>query len=122
VPVAAAASVAVVPEAPAPAVAPAPAARPVRAARDAGLTDELAALDGARVALASGDAQVALVALDAYARAYPRGHLRLEADVLSIDALARSGRADAAKRRAETFLRRHPRSVLAARVRGYLAD
>jgi hypothetical protein len=123
-PVVPAAPAAVAPVALAPEVSPVarPALAARRAARDPGLTDELAALDGARVALSSGDAQVALAALDAYTRAYPRGRLQLEAEVLSIDALARSGHTDAAKRRAQAFLRRHPKSVLAARVRGYLGD
>jgi hypothetical protein len=37
--------------------------------------------------------------------------------VLRIDALARSGHTDAARLRANAFLRRHPTSVLASRVR-----
>jgi hypothetical protein len=81
---------------------------------------ELAAIDGARAALARGDANGALARLDSYARTYPRGRLSLEAEVLRIDALARSGQTAAASKRAEAFLRRHPNSVLASRVRGYL--
>jgi hypothetical protein len=84
------------------------------------LADELAALDRARARLSSGDASGALGKLDEYARMYPRGRLVLEAEVLRIDALAKSGRRDAARKRAESFLSRHPNSVLASRVRGYL--
>jgi hypothetical protein len=84
------------------------------------LAAELAALDAARSKLNAGDANGALAKLDDYSRSFPRGHLVLEAEVLRIDALAKSGQTDAAKKRAEVFLRRHPNSVLASRVRGYL--
>jgi hypothetical protein len=87
----------------------------------AALRAELKALEGARTTLASGNAQGALALLDAYDRGYPRGLLKLEAEVLRIDALARSGQTDAARRRADAFLRQHPKSVLASRVRRYSA-
>ena len=44
------------------------------------------------------------------------------AEVLRIDALAKVGRKDVARQRAEAFLRHHPNSVLATRVRAHLAD
>jgi hypothetical protein len=78
---------------------------------------ELAALDAARSTLTSGDAHSALALLDIYGDRFPHGRLELEAEVLRIDALAKSGQPDLARRRAEAFLRHHPRSVLAARVR-----
>jgi RNA polymerase sigma-70 factor (ECF subfamily) len=81
------------------------------------LRAELQQLDRARAALAGGRASEALATLDAYARSTPRGALRLEAEVLRIDALARSGRSEQARARAAAFLARHPQSVLAARVR-----
>ncbi|HTQ04451.1 MAG TPA: hypothetical protein VMI54_11375 [Polyangiaceae bacterium] len=84
------------------------------------LAAEVGALDAARSELANGDPTGALGKLDDYSRAYPHGHLVLEAEVLRIDALAKSGQSDAAKKRAEAFLRKHPNSVLASRVRGYL--
>jgi hypothetical protein len=84
------------------------------------LAAELGALDAVRARLAGGDANGALAKLEEYARTYPRGRLVLEAEVLRIDALAKSGQRSAAKKRAETFLQRHPKSVLASRVRGYL--
>lgn len=81
---------------------------------------ELGVIDGVRAALARGDASGALSRLDGYAKAYPRGHLGVEAEVLRIDALARSGQGAAASKRAEAFLRRFPNSVFASRVRGYV--
>lgn len=84
------------------------------------LAAELGALDAARTRLSSGDANGALAKLDDYARAYPRGRLVLEAEVLRIDALSRAGQKTQAKKRAEAFLRKHPNSVLATRVRGFL--
>ena len=107
---------------PAPAVttaAPAVAEHP-SAAGPVSLAQELAALDAARAAMATGDARGALSLLDGYAKTCPQGRLRLEAELLRIDALAKSGQSQAARRRAEAFLRRHPGSVLAARARGYL--
>jgi len=81
------------------------------------LSRELAALDAARATLASGEPREALDLLDIYAESFPRGRLELEAEVLRIDALAKSGQTGAAQRRAQDFLRRHPQSLLAARVR-----
>lgn len=81
------------------------------------LRAELAQLDAARARLASGRPDEALRLLDAYARSTPRGRLKLEAEVLRIDALAKSGRSAQAKARAQAFLARYPNSVLAARVR-----
>ena len=84
------------------------------------LAAELAALDAARTSLSRSDPSAALLALDGYGRNFPHGRLRLEAEVLRIAALAKSGQSDAARKRAEAFLRRHPDSVLASRVRGYV--
>lgn len=104
-----------------PAVVAAPSAvstpKPVASAQ--GLSAELAALDSARSALAGGDASGALGDLDAYARNFPHGKLGLEAEVLRIDALAKSGQTAAAQKRAQAFIKRHPDSVLASRVRAY---
>jgi hypothetical protein len=92
------------------------------APRETMLTEELGALDRARVALAGGDARHALDELETYDRRFPSGRLQLEAEVLRIDALAKVGRKDAARSRAEAFLRRHPNSVLTARVRAHVGD
>jgi hypothetical protein len=96
---------------PSPARASAGASFPLRA--------ELAALDAVRSTLANDDSAGALSFLEAYFRTFPRGRLHLEAEVLRIDALAKGGRRDAAKKYAEDFLRRHPNSVLTARVQPY---
>jgi hypothetical protein len=93
-----------------------------RAAGSGALTAELGVLDLARSKLAAGDARGALGVLDDYVRTYPRGRLNLEAEVLRIDALAKAGETGAAKKRAEAFLKRYPKSVLASRVRGYLDE
>lgn len=97
-------------------------AEPKASVASADLKAELGAIEKARSALGAGDATGALSQLDAYARSYPRGRLALEAEVLRIDALARSGQREAAKKRAELFVRRYPNSVLNARVRGYLGE
>ncbi len=76
-------------------------------------------MDAARTSLSHSDPSAALVALDAYGRNFPHGRLRIEAEVLRISALAKSGQTDAARKRAEAFLQRHPDSVLASRVRSY---
>jgi hypothetical protein len=86
------------------------------------LTAEVTAIEAARARLAKGDAAASLALLDEYAAAFPEGHLRPEAMVLRIDALAKTGRSTEAKKIAQTFLQRYPKSVLAARVRGHLSD
>jgi hypothetical protein len=83
---------------------------------------EIDLIDAARAALSRGDARGALATLDAYSRIYPRGRLGMEAEVLRIDALERSGDTDGARRRAEAFLRHNPKSVLSARVRRLLGS
>ena len=98
----------------------APAAMPMDPVARASLTRELAALDHARLALANTDARGALGLLDAYQRSFPRGRLALEAEVLRIDALAKLGRTTEARQHAQTFVRLHPNSVLATRVRAHL--
>jgi len=98
----------------------APAAMPTDPVARASLTRELAALDHARLALANTDARGALGLLDAYQRSFPRGRLALEAEVLRIDALAKLGRTTEARQHAQTFVRLHPNSVLATRVRAHL--
>ena len=90
-----------------------------KAVSDPPLTAELAALDAARTSLSHSDPSAALAALDGYARNFPRGRLKIEAEVLRISALAKSGQTDAARKRAQAFLRLHPDSVLASRVRSY---
>ena len=102
------------------AAAPVPAPAAPEVAPDLGR--ELGALDAARAALAHGQPARALARLDAYAATYPRPRLGLEAEILRIDALTRSGHAAEARARARAFLREHPHSVLAARARRSLRD
>jgi TolA-binding protein len=84
------------------------------------LAAEMASLDTARLALRTKQAELALRALDDYARAFPRGALAPEAMVLRIDALtSRGDRRDAAAL-AKVFLEAFPKSPLAPRVRAAL--
>jgi hypothetical protein len=105
------------------AAAPVAISRP-RAARlsSSTLGQEISSLDAARSMLARGNTQEALFLLDGYARGFPRGKLAIEAELLRIDALARSGDEVETRRRARMFLARHASSVLAARARTYLDD
>jgi hypothetical protein len=100
-----------------PLTAEAPSSAQAPGAASAMLSEELGALDRARLSLANGDSRRALEELDGYDRRFPGGRLQLEAEVLRIDALAKIGRKDEARRHADAFLRRHPNSVLATRVR-----
>jgi hypothetical protein len=102
-----------------PPAAGAPAPARASAAISSALRAELAALDGVRSSLANGDSAAALSFLAAYFRTFPRGRLYPEAEVLRIDALAKAGQLNLAKRYAQEFLTRHPNSVLTARVRPY---
>jgi hypothetical protein len=88
-------------------------------ANDSALRAELAALDAIRSALAQDDPAGALSSVAAYFRAFPSGRLRLEAEVLRIDVLAKAGRTQDAKRYAQKFIGQHPHSVLTARVRPF---
>ncbi len=90
-----------------------------RPGKDA-LREELAALDRARAALLQGSPARALELIGEYDGDHPRGRLRLEAEALRIDALARAGRHSEAKSRAERFVSKYPNSFLANRVRRHL--
>jgi hypothetical protein len=81
------------------------------------LAEEVSSLREAREALAAGQTQRALAALDAYLQRFPGGHLGLEAEELRIEALARSGQGAAASTRARAFLATHPQSPYAHRLR-----
>src|ERR1019366_8623118 len=84
------------------------------------LSVEIALVQQAARALASGDAAVALSLLDTYDRQCPHGALADEAGALRVQALARSGRAPEARALAQTLLDAHPHGVLAARLKGVL--
>jgi hypothetical protein len=106
------------------AVSPSPSPAPARtsSSSNSALRAELAALDAIRSTLANDDPAGAMSFIAAYFRTFPHGRLHFEAEVLRIDALAKAGRSQAAKRYAQEFLKRHPNSVLTARVRPYAED
>jgi outer membrane protein assembly factor BamD (BamD/ComL family) len=85
----------------------------------AALRAELAALDAVRDALANGNSPAALSLVATYFRTFPRGRMYPEAEVLRIDALAKAGQLNLAKRHAHEFIERYPNSVLTVRVRPY---
>jgi len=96
--------------------APNPRAAPASSST-AGIQDQIALIDRARSALASGKSGAALDALDTYRKRYPKGVLGQEATMLSIEALLAQGENSAAKLMGDRFLARYPRSALASRVR-----
>lgn len=88
---------------------------------DEGLASEMALVARAQTALHRGLYESALGALDEHARRFPRGELTEEREALAVQALARAGRHDEARRRAERFEARHPRSLLVPVVRAAVA-
>ena len=121
------------PVAPAPIVAPSPAptARaferpasiPARAhhhalavATPSELRAEIALVDAARSAVATGADDRALVLLNRYDSSYRAGTFRPEATALRIEALDHLGRTAQARTLAQRFLAAHPESPLADRV------
>jgi hypothetical protein len=86
------------------------------------LEQEVAVLDAARSALAAGRWGDALRHLSDHSTRFPRGSLLLEAEVLRIEALASSGNADEASRRAQAILRRSPNSIVAKRLRRFIRE
>jgi hypothetical protein len=79
--------------------------------------EEVELMGRARAALGGGDASRALALLEEHAKRFPKGALGPERDVSRIMALCALGRVEQAKKHATTFLRRHPSSALADRVR-----
>ncbi len=109
--------------------APAPAPSNVRsqltaplpsASAAATLSDELDALKVASTALAAGDPGAALAALDRYDHVLKGSKLRAEATLLRIQALARSGNAQAASTLAQRFVDQNPDSPLVDRARSFI--
>jgi|SRR5689334_8129804 len=103
----------------------APVATPSRARKtpsssSADITGEITAITSVRGALDKGDAREALAALDGYQQAYPHGTLAPEASVLRIEALQLAGERSRAKALGESFLKAHPKSPHAQRVRSLL--
>ncbi len=86
------------------------------------LEGEVAALDGARAALASGSPPRTLQLLDAYERAFPKGVLRPEASYLRIQALSKSGQHGAARELAARYLARFPKSPHASQLKALISQ
>jgi hypothetical protein len=104
--------------APAPIVPPRPAhASTPTPSAESPLARELDALDRARSALNQGDPNAALVALDKYDRTFPKGSLRMSAQVLRAEALLARGDKAAAQTLAKQLLARDPAGPEAKRLR-----
>jgi hypothetical protein len=84
------------------------------------LSVEIALVQQAARALASGDAEVAMGLLDTYRRDCPRGVLAEEASALRVQALVQTGHAAEAKALAHRLVAADPDGVLASRLRGVL--
>jgi hypothetical protein len=84
---------------------------------DEGLASEMALVARAQTALHRGLFESALSALDEHARRFPRGELAEEREALAVQALARASRGEEARRRADRFEARYPRSLLGPVVR-----
>jgi hypothetical protein len=96
--------------------APAPAKpRPVASVAP-DLREEIRLLDQARAAIRAGDGGQALALLGKYARKYPRGQFRQEAQVLRVEALKQSGNQQAAVALGKKFVAAHPESPHVERV------
>jgi hypothetical protein len=96
-------------------VTPAPASA-VASTHDDALGQERAILEEARGAMRLGDTARAETALARHARAFPSGRLAEERESLWVVALARAGRREEAKRRADFFRARWPVSIYGAAV------
>jgi hypothetical protein len=85
------------------------------------LAAETSLLDEARNAIGANDLATARSRLNRYAHQFPRGTLRVEADVLLIEALFLQGESTRAVAIAEDLLRSDPTSTHASRVRYLLS-
>jgi hypothetical protein len=93
-------------------------AAPAKTKRNASTLDaETALLDGARASVRAGRPNDALRTLDGYDAQFPDGLLAPEATVVRIEALVKSGDKAGARVLGQAFLRGHPDSPLADRVR-----
>ena len=86
------------------------------------LSEQVASLDRARVALTSGDASGALHEIALYRSNWPQGVFLTEASVLEIEALAKRGDRAAAAARAAAFVEAHPDSPQAERLRALIPN
>jgi hypothetical protein len=78
--------------------------------------DDLALLERARSAFATGDTPGTLQLLRQHQQRFPSSMLQQEREALTIRALVAAGRRSEAKRRAEAFAKSYPRSALRGSV------
>jgi hypothetical protein len=83
---------------------------------------ELAAINAVRAALIAKDPQSALAQLNRYELNFPEASFGLPAQLLRIEALAVSGRPQAAKELAAGFVAAHPDSLHADRLRAFASQ
>jgi hypothetical protein len=95
---------------------PDPPAERAAAAEPADSLDELRGIARARQLVARNPA-AALALLTRLSRVHPRGYFVEEREALTVLALSAEGKRERAEREAETFLRNHPSSPFADRVR-----
>jgi outer membrane protein assembly factor BamD (BamD/ComL family) len=88
--------------------------------RPSSLHEESRSLVEARSALRRGDTAGAQRKLNEMGERFPDGVLAQEREALAIEALHRSGRRAAASARASAFLRAHPTSPHATKIRSFL--
>jgi hypothetical protein len=99
------------------------AVRPTKAREASGasagstLAAEVAMLDAAREAAATGDPDTTLRLVDRYRYEFPEGELTADAEVVAIEALAAKGERDEVARRVARFLAAHPNDPHAAEVK-----
>jgi hypothetical protein len=105
---------------------PSPRRNPNARSASWGLSREIELLGRTKTALAADNPQEALRLLERYAAlggaAGSVGQLAAEAQVLRIDALARSGSTERAEREARDFLRNHPTSPLVDSARRFVPE
>jgi outer membrane protein assembly factor BamD (BamD/ComL family) len=80
------------------------------------LSEQIALIDSARAAVASGAGERALGLLRQYRDKYPAGSFRPEAFALQVEALVKAGRNAEARALAERFVAEHAGTPLAKRV------
>ena len=85
------------------------------------LSREIARIEAARAALGSNEPTQTLRLLDSYDRDFPHGAFSVEVSVLRVEALARAGRTDEARRLGARFLAEHHEGPFARRVTATLA-
>jgi TolA-binding protein len=75
-------------------------------------SEELAQLDKARRAVATGDFRAALQVIEKHARSFPKSQLGEEREALRVRALAGAGHSKKAGQAARDFESSYPKSVL----------